>query len=457
MKYKLIKIVDIESIDRTRDDYGDLSELAASMKSLSVLSSFAVEEMPKGKYRLLAGGRRLKAAEIAGIDEVPAVVFDKELTSIERKNIELAENIHRKDLDWPERIKLEQEIHNLQVSIHGEKVSGGPGVSGWSGRDTAVLLSVSHGTLARDLIIADAIDKVPEIGQAKSKDEAERMLKSIVKTFEIQDIAKKIEEKTATDDSIDILRKKLIKMFIITPEAKDALEEGFFAVSSQIQSGSVKLINLDPPWAMPIEIQEEIQSRTSGHDSVKTWIEETAYLPFLKKSLEESYRILATNGWLLVWFAPDPWFIETLDAIKAAGFSVKGVPCYWCKGKGFSHKPTHYLSNSVEMFFYARKGSPEILKPGKINSFHHSAVPHLIRTHPTEKPIELMQDIFSTFCKGNDMIMSPFLGSGNDILAAANLDLTAFGYDLSQGIKDTYMIKVYESYPPDYRTFKGEQ
>ena len=457
-QYKTIKLSQISLGDRTRKDYGNYQDLAESMKNLAILSSFAVEEQnDKDKpYLLLAGGRRFRAVELAGIKEVPAVIFESGLSPVEQKNIELAENIHRKDLEWNERIKLIQDIHNLQVSIHGEK-TGGPNVSGWSARDTAKLLNISHGTVARDLNLAKAIDQLPELaGAAKSKDDAEKMLKKTVRALEIQETAEKIEQETSTKSKVDTLHKRLCKLYMLAPEKDDPLESGFFAYANHLQTGAFKYISLDLPYAIGDEEQQEIMARTSAVDPGKTWISQDLYIPMLKKALAESYRALKDDGWLVVWFGPEPWFETTYQLIKEAGFSVRRTVGIWCKQKGFSFSPDTCLSNSYEMFYYAHKGNPKILKPGRINTFHYGAVPYSVRMHPTEKPIELEQELITLFCKEEDLIAAPFLGSGNIILAAANLNLTACGYDIVKSYRDSFIVKVYENQPPYYKTFKGE-
>jgi DNA modification methylase len=96
--------------------------------------------------------------------------------------------------------------------------------------------------------------------------------------------------------------------------------------------------------------------------------------------------------------------------------------------------PESILANNYECFFYVRKGYPSITRQGRANVFSYKTVPAQRKVHPTERPIELIQDILQTFCWEGARLMVPFAGSGNTLLAASNLGLTAFGYDLSEGI-----------------------
>ena len=74
-----------------------LEELAASIKKLGIVQPLTVREVGSGRYQLIAGERRLRAAKLAGIDLVPAFIR----TADDQAMLELAlvENIQREDLD----------------------------------------------------------------------------------------------------------------------------------------------------------------------------------------------------------------------------------------------------------------------------------------------------------------------------------------------------------------------
>ena len=95
--------IDINSIEtnpfqpRTRFDTQALEELAASIRQLGLVQPLTVREISEGRYQLIAGERRLRAARIAGLTHVPAFVR----TADDQAMLELAlvENIQREDLD----------------------------------------------------------------------------------------------------------------------------------------------------------------------------------------------------------------------------------------------------------------------------------------------------------------------------------------------------------------------
>ena len=82
---------------RTSFDEQALEELSASIRKLGIVQPLTVREVGAGRYQLIAGERRLRAARLAGITHVPAYIR----TADDQAMLELAlvENIQREDLD----------------------------------------------------------------------------------------------------------------------------------------------------------------------------------------------------------------------------------------------------------------------------------------------------------------------------------------------------------------------
>ena len=145
-----------------------------------------------------------------------------------------------------------------------------------------------------------------------------------------------------------------------------------------------------------------------------------------------------------MWFGPDPWFDTMYKTIQNVGFQGNALPGIWLKENmsGQTMHPDIYLGNAYEMFFYARKGHPKLNKPGRSNVFTFRPVPPTNKVHPTERPIEMIQEVLSTFGHEGMTVMSPFLGSGNTLLASVNNKMQAFGYDLSREYKTEFTLRV---------------
>jgi ParB family chromosome partitioning protein len=95
---------------RTRMDEGALYELAESIKAQGIMQPILVRRLTSGsndgKYEIIAGERRFRAAKIAGLDSVPVLVRD--VPDESAAAMSLIENIQREDLNPLE------EAHGLQ-------------------------------------------------------------------------------------------------------------------------------------------------------------------------------------------------------------------------------------------------------------------------------------------------------------------------------------------------------
>ncbi len=89
-------------------DQARLEELAHSLSRIGMLQPVLVRPLDEGRYELVAGERRIRAARLAGLDEVPAVVRQTEDTQLLTEA--LVENIHRVDLNPLEEAAAYQQL-----------------------------------------------------------------------------------------------------------------------------------------------------------------------------------------------------------------------------------------------------------------------------------------------------------------------------------------------------------
>ena len=82
---------------RTRMDPGSLEELAASIKVQGLIQPISVRPVSTGRYEIIAGERRWRAAQIAGLAEVPVLIRD--IPDDAALAMSLIENIQREDLN----------------------------------------------------------------------------------------------------------------------------------------------------------------------------------------------------------------------------------------------------------------------------------------------------------------------------------------------------------------------
>lgn len=101
------RLISIELLDpnpeQPRVEIGDLSELVTSIKEKGVLEPLLVKpsQQQKGRWMIIAGERRWRAATAAGLREVPCIEMDVDAAAV--AEIALIENMQRKDLTpWEE-------------------------------------------------------------------------------------------------------------------------------------------------------------------------------------------------------------------------------------------------------------------------------------------------------------------------------------------------------------------
>ena len=98
--YRLLPIYKIEpNPNQPRQDFDEeeLEALSASIAEHGVVQPLTVRELPSGYYQIIAGERRWRAARLANLNEIPAVIIEAD----DKKAMELAliENLQRQDLN----------------------------------------------------------------------------------------------------------------------------------------------------------------------------------------------------------------------------------------------------------------------------------------------------------------------------------------------------------------------
>jgi len=87
-----------------------LDQLAISIKEQGVLQPIVVAEIEHNLYSIIAGERRWRAAQLAGLNTIPAII--KEVDALQHLELSLVENIQRSDLNAIETAKTIQRLHD---------------------------------------------------------------------------------------------------------------------------------------------------------------------------------------------------------------------------------------------------------------------------------------------------------------------------------------------------------
>jgi len=204
-------------------DEKSLQELADSIKLHDIIQPVTVSKLANGKYRLIAGERRWRAAKLAGIKEIPAYI--RQANDSQLLELALLENLQREDLNAME-ISLSYKRMMEELNYTQEQVAERMGKD----RSTVanfirllklppdIQLAVRNGELsmghARALINVDTIDKQLYIyKQIKEKGLSVRQTEALVRNMYKQGGAVKKSSKSQLHPSFQRIEDKLASHF----------------------------------------------------------------------------------------------------------------------------------------------------------------------------------------------------------------------------------------------------
>lgn len=213
-----------------------LNDLAESIKINGILQPIAVREVDNNKYEIIAGERRWRAAQLAGLTKVPIILFEAN----NEKTFELAimENVQRQDLnpieealaikELIEKYNFSQEkiiditgkkrtrIVNIlrvldlpdkvQKLIAEEKISRGHGIALLSFKEDANLLEIAQSIIEKELSVRQ-VEKLSKNSKSEVKSDKVKKdiyIENIIKILETK-LGSKINVKgTSTKGKIEI-------------------------------------------------------------------------------------------------------------------------------------------------------------------------------------------------------------------------------------------------------------
>jgi ParB/RepB/Spo0J family partition protein len=110
LQFVALDVIDMPEQVRTVFDEQSLAELAADVKVRGILQPVLLRMPVEGRYRFIAGERRIRAARIAGLSAVPALVGD--VTDEAADDMQLAENIQREELSLQDEAKAIRRLYD---------------------------------------------------------------------------------------------------------------------------------------------------------------------------------------------------------------------------------------------------------------------------------------------------------------------------------------------------------
>lgn len=398
-----IKVKD--GLERFRRDLGKVKDLAESIAKYGQLQPVVITR----DHELICGGRRLAACIMSQQQIICA--YQDTVDPLMMREMELEENLQRKEFSPAEECLAVEEIHKLKTQINGEAVSGKKG--GWKLDDTAEAIGKTRGNVIESLQIAEMVRLFPELKNAKTKSEIKKVAKGLEKIAAVTDAITKMEELAKTEQ-----RFKVFNM-----DARDFL--------TMQPAGKFNIIITDPPYGINVcDTKGTSDGRTGGNDvtGIRFNDRPDVFLDILGYLPRELYRITTHDAQGFMFFAPE-FYQPAIEAFRAAGWNPYIRPIVWTKQHyGHTNCPSMYPTSSYEMALFFRKLPARLIKEGLPD--YISAPPCLNKDHTTEKPEEVINNLLSRIALPGMKMADPFMGSGAILSAAVKAKLFVEGCDL---------------------------
>jgi ParB-like chromosome segregation protein Spo0J len=440
-----VAIDDILITDRYRDKYSRNAngttkyieeELAPSIAEVGLVQLPVLTKREDGKLELVAGWCRIQAMKLLGHKEIP-YILRQACTADQQKQIELVENLRRRDADWKDTAVTIWEIHQLKVK------SATKDAKTWGYRETGALVGKSAAQLKDLKAIVEGIkagDK--EICEAPSLDKAKQILASRKQAEFEAELAKRHHAATAkpkkltTRESGPADKTAPVAMLPTTPGQPKPqpasgqpvhtieLSKMLFNMDchewfAQAAPESIDLVYTDIPYGIDMEMLDDI----TGIDIVKSSHDIDENVSQMKSFLEGCYKVLKKDSYLLFWMDLKHW--EKLVAWGTeAGFAVQPFPVIWHKIHGTKNRAAHcQWTKSMEYVMVMRKGKATLREPQTQCIYPCSGkAEREMQKNPFAKPFEFSQWLLKPVIHAGMTILDCYAGGGSLVRAIINLN-----------------------------------
>lgn len=182
----------------------------------------------------------------------------------------------------------------------------------------------------------------------------------------------------------------------------------------KVPDGSAQLVLTDPPYGI-------------GYQPKKGQAIANDKRPFIWW-MHDAYRVCADGGSLLCftrWDVQDQFKL----AIEAAGFRIRSQ-VVWNKGGGGMGDIKAQFCPSHELIWFATKGRFAFPAKRPTSSISVPKPTHKERTHPTEKPVDLLTQLIEATTREGELVIDPFAGTGSCGVACVKTRRRFLGIEL---------------------------
>lgn len=451
-----VQLNDILVGERLRKDYGDLSDLD-TIATVGLIQPLVLDRDSSGQHRLTAGGRRLSWLRQNNYTEVyhgitsepgkPGFVYSKELPADVRREIELYENIGRKQMSWQERVLGIAEIHQLK------KTRAALDSEYWGQAETGAELGMDYSYVSYALKVAERLkaekDQDGPFWNCSGLTEALRLL-----VEEREDHAKRqLAELTAKSIPVVLNDSNAQEQ----PAVVELLEKGetvnvplsrmlFHGKMEDLcpQLGTSFADHIITDWPYGIDLDYLDQGQGMNVDRLRAEHDHKQNVADFPVWLQNMYSILKPKGFCVVWYDNVHWNLIRHLA-EEVGFRVQRWPLVWIKTSPcLNQMAAKNWTKATEFAVVLSKENATLIKPQPVNYF---ACPRADTTsNKFAKPKELWQWILSAFALQGDVIVDPFMGEASSLLSAVDFGCRVIGMECNEDHYNSGVMNVRNLY-----------
>lgn len=421
---------------RTNIATGPLNELKESILTVGLLNPPVCWQNGEGKWELVAGERRFRAlteisnehktyhcgTELVPTGSIAITPLGDYLDSIGRFEAELAENVHRVDLEWPDRMRAYAALHAMRLKANPKHTITATATE-LAAKTGSSPTSRHLNTVVHQAIVLDQHLHNPAVARARNAAEA---LTIVYKQEEERALAALIKRQIAA-----------------VPKGTAAIEirnADLFDLLPKLDAATFDLIIADPPYGIDAA-GPGFRQRTVHHHNYKDDLDTAKAMA--QTILTEGFRLTKPRANIFIFCDIDvfPWLKLTAANM---GWNVFRRPFVWMKSESEGLAPWGGQGPRIttEFIFYATKGQRG-LNASPVDVFDDRRVSRTTRTHAAEKPVSLLRSIISCASLPGERVLDPCCGSGSTLVAAKELQRTGLGIEKDPDYYNTALSNVF--------------
>ena len=427
--------------------------LKESMKHLGLLQPIVVAPLPNGKWKLVAGERRFRAAQSLGWNEIPTTESLNSNDEFAQKKGEVAENAFRRDFTLEEKTKGRIELMNI-IYKETPKISDG---------DMAKQLGIHRVYVVRLKPVREAYNAGVDVFDKGEKNGVKNEFLSLnqiilnakgkheAKTADVRAIAKVKEETKAktdmedfavamgdkTQEEADAIKQRIVatarqRVNVLKSPQKDApvttvtphadlpqnvqLHNTSFEKFCEEEFAPFNVLHLDFPYGIDTHKGNTLHQ---GDSDVKYDDSKETYFQLWKTLVAAKDKLLMPEFHIACWCHPK-YRKETYEFFEAIGAKYWDYDFIWIKNKGIAPdtKNNRIPQNSYEICIQGYGGDRRLMNGVYGNS--KEANPKK-ETHEAEKPKIVLEHFLYHWITEDTRVLDPTMGGGNAIAVASKL------------------------------------